>query len=118
MPYEATLRATERSPFKVLPVTADIPFAAGHRRSLPSLGVIPGKINVADQVWEWHRRMNAMRSRRSEARMLPWIVPVLLLAALAGRLSAWPAERAGLAGANRRGRGGMAADPSGELGPM
>jgi sulfonate transport system substrate-binding protein len=52
VPLEPTLRVMERYPFKVLPVTAD------HIRSQQSiadrflrLGVIPTRINVADQVW-------------------------------------------------------------------
>jgi sulfonate transport system substrate-binding protein len=52
VPYEITLRAAARSPFKVLPVSAE------HIRSQQeiadrflALGVIPGRIQVADQVW-------------------------------------------------------------------
>lgn len=52
LPYEPTLRAVQRSPFKVLPVSEE------HIRSQQEeadrflrLGVIPARINVADQVW-------------------------------------------------------------------
>jgi NitT/TauT family transport system substrate-binding protein/sulfonate transport system substrate-binding protein len=52
MPYEPTLRAVKRSPFQVLPVSAE------HIRSQQEeadrflrLGIIPTRINVADQVW-------------------------------------------------------------------
>jgi sulfonate transport system substrate-binding protein len=52
VPYETTLRAMQRSPFKITPVTED------HVRSQQAiadrflqLGVIPGKIDVASQVW-------------------------------------------------------------------
>jgi sulfonate transport system substrate-binding protein len=55
MPYEATLRAAKRSPFKILPITREFVQAQQdiadrfHR-----LGVIPNKISIADQVWDWH----------------------------------------------------------------
>jgi sulfonate transport system substrate-binding protein len=52
LPYDATLRAVKRAPFKVLPVSEE------HIRSQQDeadrffrLGVIPTRINVADQVW-------------------------------------------------------------------
>jgi aliphatic sulfonates family ABC transporter substrate-binding protein len=52
LPYEATLRSVNRAPFKVLPVSAD------HVRSQQDeadrffrLGVIPARIDVAEQIW-------------------------------------------------------------------
>ena len=54
MPYDATLRAAERAPTRVLPIAEE------HIRSQQDiadrfhrLGVIPAKIKVADQTWAW-----------------------------------------------------------------
>jgi sulfonate transport system substrate-binding protein len=55
MPYEATLRAAERSPFQVLPVTeAYVHSQQEVADRFHRLGVIPTRINIADQVWTWH----------------------------------------------------------------
>ena len=55
MAYEATLRAAERSPFKVVPVTEDyVRSQQDVADRFHQLGVIPNRINIADQVWIWH----------------------------------------------------------------
>ena len=55
MAYAATLRATERSPFKVLPVSGEyIRSQQDVADRFHRLGVIPTRITVADQVWTWH----------------------------------------------------------------
>jgi sulfonate transport system substrate-binding protein len=52
MPYEPTLRAVKRSPFKVLAVSdEDIHSQQQEADRFLRLGVIPTRINVADQVW-------------------------------------------------------------------
>jgi sulfonate transport system substrate-binding protein len=52
VPYETTLRAVARSPFKVLPVSADVVRSQQDIADrFLALGVIPARINVADQVW-------------------------------------------------------------------
>jgi sulfonate transport system substrate-binding protein len=52
MPYDATLRAAKRSPFKVLPVSAaDVRSQQEEADRFLRLGVIPTRINVADWVW-------------------------------------------------------------------
>jgi sulfonate transport system substrate-binding protein len=60
MPLEPTLRAVKRAPFKILPIGED------HIRSQQEiadrffrLGVIPARINVADQIW--HPAQDATR---------------------------------------------------------
>jgi sulfonate transport system substrate-binding protein len=54
MAYEATSRAAERSPFKVLPVTEDYVRSQQEVADrFHRLGVIPVRINIADQVWTW-----------------------------------------------------------------
>jgi NitT/TauT family transport system substrate-binding protein/sulfonate transport system substrate-binding protein len=55
MSLEATTRAADRSPFQVLPLTPDIIHTQQDIADrFQRLGVIPGKITIADQVWEWH----------------------------------------------------------------
>jgi NitT/TauT family transport system substrate-binding protein/sulfonate transport system substrate-binding protein len=52
MPYDPTLRAIKRSPFKVLPVSADdVRSQQEEADRFLRLGVIPIRINVADWVW-------------------------------------------------------------------
>jgi len=52
MPYEPVSRAIARYPFKVLPVSqADIRAQQEIADRFLRLGIIPNKINVADQIW-------------------------------------------------------------------
>jgi NitT/TauT family transport system substrate-binding protein/sulfonate transport system substrate-binding protein len=55
VPYEATARAMQRAPFRMLPISAaSIQSQQDIADRFHRLGVIPNKIAVAGQVWTWH----------------------------------------------------------------
>jgi len=85
MAYDATFRAAQRAPFKVLPVTEDIVRAQQDIADrFLRLGVIPGRSRSPVRSGTGvppHEPAVVTRNQREVAmkRILPWVVPVFLI---------------------------------------